>query len=123
VYFGGPVDVTQYSVIFHSNQPPEAATRLFQDVYLSFDADHITRVLKGQQPAEEARLFVGRAQWTSEQLAGERLRESWRDVPADPSSVFSQNPSGLWKVLVERSQWQEVSARGGQFSWMLGSKL
>lgn len=113
-YFGGPVDLTEPSLILRASRPSGKATRLFNEIYLSTDPRSIAEILKDPRPAKDLRLFLGRAQWTRDQLRAEILRGSWYVVPAKAELVFSPDPGHLWRILVERAQLQEVEATRAQ---------
>ena len=70
-YFGGPVDMTDLAVAFHTAKPPKTAIPLYDDVYLTFDGDFIMKLLRDPKQSGEMRLFLGRSQWAPEQLQGE----------------------------------------------------
>jgi putative transcriptional regulator len=109
-YFGGPVEVTGPLLLLRSAAPPGTATRVFGDIYVSTAPDSIAAILKDSRSAEDLRLFVGRAQWTHDQLHAEILEGSWYVVPAQAGLIFSPDPQRVWHVLVERAQLQEVEA-------------
>ncbi len=113
-YFGGPVDVTEPSLLVRGSQPSGKGTRLFDDVYLSTDPSSIAQFLKDPRGAKDLRLLLGRAQWTRDQVRAEILERSWYMVPAQPELVFSPDPGHIWRVLVEHAELQEVDATGDQ---------
>ncbi len=102
-YFGGPVDVRVPSVVFHSVTAPERALRLYGNVYLTFDPDLITTLLKNSQEASTPRLFLGRAQWAPAQLQNEMRQGAWYRVRAEGNLIFSSNPQRLWRTLHDRA--------------------
>jgi putative transcriptional regulator len=105
-YYGGPVDDGQPTLALRGGAPSGKATQLFDDVYVSTDADTIGQILKGH-PAN-LRIFFGRAQWLDEQLHYEIMEGAWYVMPADADQAFSADPAHLWHKLVERGQLQEV---------------
>ncbi len=98
-YFGGPVDVRIPSVVFRSPTVPEHATHLYGDVYLTFDADRISRAFQNRQPGYTPRLFLGRAQWSPAQLRNEIRQGGWYKVQAEGDLIFSHDPHSLWRTL------------------------
>lgn len=114
VYFGGPVDPEVPSLILRASRPSPKATRLFDDVFVSTDPGSIGELLKDSRPSKGARIFLGRAQWTEDQLHMEMLRGSWYIVPANAEMVLSREPERVWRVLIERAQLQEVDATGAR---------
>jgi putative transcriptional regulator len=107
-YYGGPVDNGKPTVALRGAAPPGKATQVFDDVYVSTDADTIAQILKDPAHPGDVRIFLGRAQWLDEQLHFEIMEGAWYVVPADADQVFSTDPAHLWRKLVERSQLQEA---------------
>ncbi len=109
VYFGGPVEVTEPSVVLRAAKPSDTAIRLFEDIYVSTDPDSVAKLIKEPAPAKDLRLIVGRAQWSRNQLHAEILEGSWYVMPAEAGLVFS-DPAGLWRALVHRGELQQANA-------------
>ncbi|HSU90619.1 MAG TPA: YqgE/AlgH family protein [Sporolactobacillaceae bacterium] len=107
-YFGGPVDNGQAIVAFRAPHPPAKALHVFDDVYVSADADTIAQIIKDNTDPANLRIFLGRAQWLNEQLHTEIMEGAWYVVPADAAQVFDADPTHLWRKLVERGELQEV---------------
>jgi putative transcriptional regulator len=114
VYFGGPVDPEVPSLILRAAQPSPKAIRLFDDVYVSTDPASIGELLKDSRRSKGARIFLGRAQWTEDQLHAELLRGSWYIAQANAEMVLSPDPERVWRMLVDRAQLQEVDATGAR---------
>jgi putative transcriptional regulator len=108
-YFGGPVDNGQPILVLRTSHPPGKAMKVFDDVYVSTDADTIAEILKDGAGPANLRIFLGRAQWGPEQLQTEIMREAWYVAPPDADQVFSADPAHLWHKLAERGQLQETN--------------
>jgi putative transcriptional regulator len=108
VYFGGPVDLTSPAILMRASRAPDATTRVFENVYMSDDAGSIRELLMGPESDKDIRLFLGRAQWTADQLHSEILRGAWILSPASPDLVFSPDPASLWRVLVQQAKLRQV---------------
>jgi len=108
VYFGGPVELTSPTILMRAAQAPDATSRLFENVYMSSDAGSVREFLKRPGSDKDLRLFLGRAQWTVDQLHSEILRGAWIIAAASPELVFSPDPSSVWRVLVQRAKLREV---------------
>jgi putative transcriptional regulator len=102
-YFGGPVEIRIPSVVFRSSTAPNNAVKLFDSVYLTFDADVISNAFSGEQPGRKARMFLGRAQWGPNQLQNEIRQGGWYRIQAEGNLVFSTHPDDLWRTLHDRS--------------------
>jgi putative transcriptional regulator len=111
-YFGGPVDITAPLMLIHANHAPDDAVPLLSDIYLDLKARSMLRVLKDSKSLPSMRLYLGRAQWTKDQLHDEMLENSWYKVPSDPEDVFSADADTVWRNLVARAQAIETSAPG-----------
>jgi len=105
-YFGGPVDmgVGARSAIFRSKTPPKNATLVFEDVYVSFDAETIAGLAEDPKQASTLRVFLGRAQWAPAQLENEVARGAWHNAPATTDSIFGTFPEVLWRTLIDRAE-------------------
>ena len=108
-YYGGPVDNGRPTIALRTNHPPGHAVQLFEDVYVSTDADTIAQILKDHTAPANLRIFLGRAQWLEDQLQSELMREAWYIVPPDAELLFSADPTHLWRKLVARGQLQETN--------------
>jgi putative transcriptional regulator len=108
VYFGGPVELTSPTILMRAAQAPDASTRLFENVYMSVDTGSVRDLLKRPGSDKDLRLFLGRAQWTVDQLHSEILRGAWIIAAANPELVFSPDPGSVWKVLVQRAKVREI---------------
>jgi len=103
-YFGGPVDPRTPGVLFRSSELPKRAELLFADVYLSFDPEFISELLKDPKKSSNLRLFLGRSQWAPAQLQNEMDVGAWYSVQAETSLIFSSKPQYLWRKLFERAE-------------------
>jgi len=103
-YIGGPVDMASPALIFHAPKAPKQAMPLYDDVYLSFDAKLISKLMHDPKQTGDLRLFMGRAQWAPEQLQGEALEGSWYSLRAEGEVVFDRDPEHLWNRLHDRAR-------------------
>ena len=108
-FFGGPVDISEPLALVRTPHAPDGAVPLFKDIYLNLKPDSIASMLKDSQELSSMRLYLGRAQWTDDQLHSEFLENSWYNVPSDPQYVFSSDPDTVWRTLVARAQAIETS--------------
>jgi putative transcriptional regulator len=108
VYFGGPVELTSPTILMRAAQAPGATTRVFENVYMSSDAGSVRDLLKRPGSEKDLRLFLGRAQWTVDQLHSEILRGAWIISAANPELVFSPDPGSVWRVLVQQAKVREI---------------
>jgi putative transcriptional regulator len=108
VYFGGPVDLDSPIVLVRSARAPEAAVRLFEDVYASADARSIAALMQRPGSDKDLRLYLGRAQWSLAQLHSEILQGAWTITAASAALVFSANPDSLWQELMDKAKMRDI---------------
>ena len=101
-FFGGPVDVDQPSLILHENVPGPDALPILDDLYFSMYPPTVLNEVASAKPDAQIRVYLGRSQWSSEQLRDETEEGSWYVEPADPAMIFSADPARLWSTLVNR---------------------
>jgi putative transcriptional regulator len=107
-YFGGPVD-PNVAILFTRTAPPSRdATRLTDKLYASLNLGSIAAMLTKPWSPHDQRLFLGRAQWSRDQLRGEMLQGAWEILPADVELVFSTDPAQLWTKLVQKAHLRQV---------------
>ncbi len=128
VYFGGPVDLTEPLLVIRTAHPPKMAVRLWTDVYAIADPDSISDLLKDSLSSNNARVYLGRAQWAQEQLRGELLEGAWSVVPVRTDLIFTSDSAKIWPMLSQYEHVREIDARcfetgsvltmcGGAFTW------
>jgi putative transcriptional regulator len=110
VYFGGPVETDSPLLLIKAAQPPPHATQLMSGVFSVSDLDTIADILRDGRYAKSLRLFLGRAQWTTDQLHGELLDGAWAVVPVQTDLIFDQDPEKVWPALVPQEHMREVGA-------------
>jgi putative transcriptional regulator len=108
VYFGGPVDLTSPLLLVRTRTPPKPSIHLWSDVYAIVDPDSIGEFLKGSRSTNDARLFLGRAQWAQEQLRGELLQGAWSVVPLRTDLIFEQDSAKVWATLIQHEHVREI---------------
>jgi putative AlgH/UPF0301 family transcriptional regulator len=109
-----------FCALFRSKKDVKQALHLFDDVYVSFDADFIEGHLKKPGETTDLRLFLGRSQWSPAQLQNERNLGAWYSVPAETNLLFSSSPQYLWHNLLEQAAPGPVAKASGS-SAILGS--
>jgi putative transcriptional regulator len=113
-FFGGPVELTAPSLLLRgSQQTGEDVLPLIEDISVTIDPASVAGLLKDPKPARDLRVFLGRAQWTPNQLHAEILEGSWYVVPVEAKLVFSADPASMWRTLVGHAELQEVNAPPG----------
>jgi putative AlgH/UPF0301 family transcriptional regulator len=112
VYFGGPVDLGRPLLVIRSTLPPAEATRLESNVFAIADPASISDLLRNSAYGDNARLFLGRAQWEEQQLRAELLEGAWTVVPLQTDFIFEHDPDKIWPILSQYEHVREVEARG-----------
>lgn len=99
VHAGGPVQPEAVLVLADHMLPEEAATLVVHGVGIvdpHADAEHLPSLLRA------ARAFGGYAGWSEGQLEEEIAQGAWIDAGCDVDDVFTSEPSGLWRRVLER---------------------
>ncbi len=110
VFFGGPVMRQTVVALFRSETAPAAsAFHVLPGLYLTMHPRNVERLL-ATPGAPRYRLYAGFSGWSPGQLKGELERDGWYLLPADESTVFLEDPSGLWKRLHERASRRQTQA-------------
>jgi len=112
-FFGGPVELTEPSLLLRGPRQAGEVTPVFEDISVTIDPTSVAGLLKDPKPARDLRVFLGRAQWTPNQLHAEILEGSWYVVPVQAKFVFSADPANMWRTLVGHAELQEVNASPG----------
>jgi len=112
-FFGGPVELTEPSLLLRGPRLAGEVTPVFEDISVTIDPTSVAGLLKDPKPARDLRVFLGRAQWTPNQLHAEILEGSWYVVPVQAKFVFSADPANMWRTLVGHAELQEVNASPG----------
>jgi hypothetical protein len=68
----------------------------------------VREFLKRPGSDKDLLLFLGRAQWTVDQLHSEILRGAWIIAAASPELVFSPDLGSVWRVLVQQAKLREI---------------
>jgi putative transcriptional regulator len=123
VYFGGPVDLTTPLLVVRTTQAPKPAIPLWTNVYAVADADLITNILKGSRSGNDARLYLGRAQWTQDQLRGELLEGAWSVAPLRTDLLFEHDAAKIWPMLSKHEHVREVMAHCVENSGILAPSM
>ena len=99
LYFGGPVGLEGLLFLFRSDDAPESAEGVMENVYFSGDRDILDEIMEVEKGPDELRLFLGHAGWAPRQLDNELLRGDWDVVRADAFTVFGKDPNTMWEEL------------------------
>ena len=108
LYFGGPVAAGEPILLVRGTHPAKGTTRLMDKLYAGNSAATITAILTHDWSPQDTRLFMGRAQWTRDQLRLEILRGAWDAMPADVDLIFKSDPAAVWRSLQQHSHPREV---------------
>jgi putative transcriptional regulator len=130
VYFGGPVDITSPLLVMRTPHPPKQAMQLGRDIFALSEVSSISDSLRDARYGNDARLYLGRAQWVQQQLRGELLEGAWNVMPVRADLIFDPDSAKIWPILSQHEHVREIStscsdARGvlsfsrcsGAFSW------
>jgi putative transcriptional regulator len=104
VHVGGPVQPSAVVVLADFTEPDDAGALVLDSVgFLPSDVEP-----ESLGELRRARVYVGYAGWGPGQLDDELEEGSWIVEPAVADDVFTDDPEGLWSVVLRR--------KGGPFS-------
>ena len=102
LYFGGPLSRQSLLFLIRSKKQPQAALRIFDDVFLSEDNKVLEQVLHHPKPFAGLRIFSGYAGWKPGQLEAEVKKGYWLLREADGEILFNTEPDLMWRTLLDR---------------------
>jgi putative transcriptional regulator len=99
LFIGGPMAGAPYMLLIRSSRRirGDATWSIFEDVYLSINADLIPRVMN--QSGSALRVYSGFASWAPGQLESELERGGWHLESADAFTIFEKTSSRIWSDL------------------------
>jgi len=101
VWFGGPVDTGQITMLIRSKAAPAASARVLSDVYASTSIETLGAMLEGNG-AGMFRLYAGYAGWAPQQLELEVAQGGWYVMDAGSAEVFDGDAGSVWERLMGR---------------------
>jgi putative transcriptional regulator len=104
LHLGGPVNTGVLLYLFRSENSPEAAIHLFDDVYFSNSRELLSQQLKRPRQESHLKFYVGYAGWAVGQLQDEILRGSWKTLQATPKLIFESDPASIWFELTRKTR-------------------
>ena len=100
IHIGGPVAAYGIILLFSSNNPPDDAEHVIGNVYLSGNNEFLQTIVSNTESVQRVRLVAGHAGWAPGQLENEITRGDWRVIPANETTIFSEEPLRLWQRLL-----------------------
>jgi putative transcriptional regulator len=100
IHIGGPVAAYGIILLFSSNSPPDDAEHVIGNVYLSGNHEFLQTIVSNTESVQQVRLVAGHAGWGPGQLENEITRGDWRVMPANETTIFSEEPLRLWQRLL-----------------------
>jgi putative transcriptional regulator len=104
LYFGGPVLPAQLLMLLRSKETAKDTVPILKGVAVSSDRTVLLDALKKKRAGDEFRMYAGYAGWVTGQLEWEIKRGDWYLLPADAATVFHDDESKVWPVLLRKSQ-------------------
>ena len=125
LYLGGPVEPGGILLLVRSEQPPEDAMAVFDDVYLSSNETVLKRLIKKPAKDERFRLYTGYAGWAAKQLESECNRGDWHVLQADAETLFDRSAPEIWPALIQRisANWVRLDAPPAALTASDGDRL
>lgn len=98
VYQGGPVEPQQPVLLAELRDPAHADIEVFDSI--GFLTGEVT--VEARESIVRARVYAGHSGWGPGQLEEELAEDAWIIEPARVEDVFTDDPDGLWKAVLER---------------------
>ena len=108
LYIGGPVSRDRMSVFIRSDDPPDDALKVLENVFLSWSREVLDQMLKKENPENILRVYSGYAGWSPGQLDREFARGDWVIGRAEPDKIFIEDTSSLWPEIFKIREQVEV---------------
>ncbi len=99
IYFGGPVQPERVVFLFRTEDPPEDAMHLFEDVYASTDRELLAEQLRRPREQSGLQVYVGFAGWAPGQLQMELMHGVWSTREVDADLLFDTERDSIWEQL------------------------
>jgi putative transcriptional regulator len=112
VFVGGPVSPGAMLLLIRSDQAPEGAQLVFDDVYVSGKLETLRKALRKSGKTHRLRAYAGYAGWGPGQLDREIARGDWAIGLADASTIFDAPSGEMWQKLLDRFS-VEWARKGG----------
>lgn len=104
LYFGGPVGTNQLLILLRTKEKAKDTTRILDGVAASADQTVLMEALKKKKAGSDYRLYAGYSGWVTGQLEWEIKRGDWFLIAADAATVFNEDESKVWPLLIRKSQ-------------------
>jgi putative transcriptional regulator len=99
---GGPVLPRGLMALVQDPADAESdSVEILEGIRLIDPARALEQLDRAETGSDPVRILAGHAGWSSGQLEAEILRGGWKLLPARREWVFSEDPEGLWKTLIE----------------------
>ncbi|HET6370375.1 MAG TPA: YqgE/AlgH family protein [Nitrospiria bacterium] len=99
LFVGGPVQRDLLLALIETDKGLPDAQKILDRTYMTLDKETLLGSIKGGNGTQAVRIYSGYSGWGPGQLDGEVIRGDWTVIDADPDSVFSNDPSGIWEKL------------------------
>lgn len=108
VYFGGPVQTDTIHYVHNVGDLLDDSLKVIDGVYWGGDFSKLKFLIEsGLIKPHNIRFFVGYSGWSSGQLWGEMVHQSWVLTDMHPNYLFKSKPSMLWEEIMNH--------KGGNF--------
>ena len=102
LYYGGPVGVSQITMLLRNEAESPLLTPVDGDVFVSANRQVLERLLANGKPENELHFYLGHAGWAPGQLDLELVHKHWHLVAGDADAIFASDIDSLWKRLIQR---------------------
>ena len=104
LYFGGPVGTNQLLILLRTKEKTKETTLILDGIAVSADQAVLMDALKKKKAGSDFRLYAGYSGWVTGQLEWEIKRGDWFLIAADAATVFNEDETKVWPLLIRKSQ-------------------
>ena len=102
VYFGGPVEPLALFLLHNAAEQAGGELPVLPGLFVGANAEVFEKIVTtAAATGAKYKVFAGCAGWGPGQLEGELARGDWLTAPADPESVFHDDPYAQWERLMD----------------------
>ena len=102
LYFGGPVGISQITMLLRNEAASPLLTPVDGGVFVSANRQVLERLLAAGKSEKELHFYLGHAGWAAGQLEFELIHKHWHLVAGDADAIFASDIDSLWKRLIQR---------------------
>jgi putative AlgH/UPF0301 family transcriptional regulator len=104
VYYGGPVERQELTIVLRSSSPPFLSEPVTGDIHYSPYRQLLHDLSLQQESGIPLRCYTGFASWSGGQLEDELGKGYWYLMKAEPAMIFGDGAEHLWETLIHKAE-------------------